>query len=106
MDRTLLQSIENVYRLKEDGLDLIEFTRFFMNCLEHTEREAPFLAAGLAQLFEAVARGKSKICFSGLTDYICEVKMSAFSKYSKTVAKRTWRGDGFQWRATVNAPKV
>jgi hypothetical protein len=71
MDRTLLLSIENVYRLKEDGLDLIEFTRFFMNCLEHSEKEAPFLAAGLAQLFEAVARGKSKICFSGLTDYIC-----------------------------------
>lgn len=35
LDRNLLQSIENIYRLKEDGLDIIEFTRFFMNCIEH-----------------------------------------------------------------------
>ncbi len=35
LDRSLLQSIENIYRLKEDGLDIIEFTRFFMNCIEH-----------------------------------------------------------------------
>jgi hypothetical protein len=35
LDRSLLQSIENIYRLKEDGLDIIEFTRFFMNCIDH-----------------------------------------------------------------------
>jgi hypothetical protein len=35
LDRSLLQSIENIYRMKEDGLDIIEFTRFFMNCIEH-----------------------------------------------------------------------
>jgi hypothetical protein len=38
LDRNLLQSIENIYRLKEDGLDIIEFTRFFMNCIEHEDR--------------------------------------------------------------------
>ena len=38
LDRTLLQSIENIYRLKEGGLDIIEFTRFFMNCIDHEDR--------------------------------------------------------------------
>ena len=51
IDKNLLLSIENIYRLREDGLDLLEFTRFFMNCIEHNEKESPYLAAGLEELY-------------------------------------------------------
>lgn len=48
IDKSLLQSIENIYRVKEDGLDPLEFTRFFMNCIEHEESQSASLAAGLS----------------------------------------------------------
>lgn len=48
IDKSLLQSIENIYRVKEDGLDPLEFTRFFMNCIEHEESQSASLASGLS----------------------------------------------------------
>ena len=47
LDRTLLQRIEHIYQTRKEGLDLVEFSRFLLNCITHSPSETPLLAAGL-----------------------------------------------------------
>lgn len=98
LDRSLLRSIENIYRRKQQGLDLIEFIRFFMNCLEHSSEEAPLLAAALSQLFQTIVDGKSRASFSAITDYVCDVNAVKYRKFwRRRELRRSCRDDGCQY---------
>lgn len=35
LDRNKIESIDKVYKSKEDGFNLLEFVRFFLNVIEH-----------------------------------------------------------------------
>jgi hypothetical protein len=36
LDRSKIESIEKIYNIRPDGLNIIEFSRFFLNFIPHS----------------------------------------------------------------------
>ncbi len=75
-----------MYRSKEDGFNLLEFVRFFLNVIEHEEIETLYLTIALIDFFKEISQScgyRDKLQFIDITNYICNVNTLLFSVFWK-----------------------
>ena len=77
MEREKLVLIEKAFKeYSKKGVDIIDFTRIFLNIIEHTEEETLYLVMALIEFFRVVAENSNLtnfIKYIDITNYICEL---------------------------------
>jgi len=76
-EKSQIQMIEKGFKLyDENGADLIDFTRIFLNSIEHAEDETLYLTISLIDLFKDICESyglKSHVKSKDVLNYIVEV---------------------------------
>ncbi len=76
-EKSQIQMIEKGFKLYDDnGADLIDFTRIFLNSIEHAEDETLYLTISLIDLFKDICESyglKSHVKSKDVLNYIVEV---------------------------------
>ena len=77
MEREKLVLIERAFKeYSKKGVDIIDFTRIFLNIIAHTEEETLYLVISLIEFFRVIAENANLtnfVKYIDITNYICEL---------------------------------
>ena len=87
---------ESSNKSKEEGFNLLEFVRFFLNVIDHEEVETLYLSIALVDFFKEISQlngFKERILFVDITNYICNVLNTVIKENSgkKKRLKLNWK---------------
>lgn len=94
IDKNSLLEIEKQFKLRTNGVDIVDFIRIMLNIIEHSEQVTLYLTIALIDLYKEIYQNSENkqlqqvIYLSDLTNRICEVTLHLWPHKTPRIVSR------------------